>query len=72
MLQISDDILDVYRIAMIPCPFGFSLDSEEGICHCDPLLSQNSLVTDCNINDQTILHPANSWISAHTLKNSHT
>ena len=68
-----DDIIDVYHISMIPCPIGFVLNTAEGICQCDSLLKGSLVsITDCNINDQTILRPANSWISAHTVNNSYT
>ena len=41
-------------------------------CWCDPiLLSHIPSLTHCNIDDQTIPRPANSWISAHTVNNSH-
>ena len=70
---VHDDLADAYHISMIPCPTGFVLDVVEGICLCDPLLQGTVVfITDCNINDQTILRPTNSWISAHTVNNSHT
>ena len=40
-------------------------------CQCDPVLVQYG-ITNCNIDDQTILRPANSWISATTHNNSYT
>ena len=39
-------------------------------CVCYPKLTQYG-VTSCNIDDQTILHPANSWISATPHNNSY-
>ena len=72
-MEYNQQVLDVYHISMIPCPTGFILDVVEGICQCDPLLQGTAVfITDCNINDQTILRPANSWITAHTVNNSHT
>ena len=45
----------------------------EGVCQCDPLLATSVLsVTTCNINDQTVLCPADSWVSARTTNDSHT
>ena len=56
----------------MPCPKGFLLHSE-GYCWCDPILSSYiPSITYCNIDNQTIPRPANSWISAHTVNNSHS
>ena len=57
---------DAFYIRFYPCPAGFS--KINGRCQCDPMLTATSLLSidDCNINDQTILRPANSWISATT------
>ena len=65
----SDDHLNIFSIWQITCPTGFvKIDKR---CQCDPVLVQYG-ITYCNINDQTILRPANSWISATTHNNSHT
>ena len=64
--------IEMYTIVLKPCPKGFSLHSE-GYCQCDNiLLSHIASLTHCNIDDQTIPRPANSWISAHTVNNSHS
>ena len=65
---------DVFRIQIRPCPLGFMLNKIAGICQCDLMLSSCPVsVTTCNINDQTILRPANSWIVGRTNSNdSHT
>ena len=64
--------MEVYTIFQQPCPKGFSLHLEE-YCQCDPILSSYiPSLTHCNIDDQTIPRPANSWISAHTVNNSHS
>ena len=56
---------DAFYIKFYPCPAGFS--KINGRCQCDPMLTATSLsIDDCDINDQTILRPANSWISATT------
>jgi len=53
-------------------PMGFTLQSDKEACYCDPLLNHDKLsITSCNINDRTIRRPANSWISAVTVNNSH-
>ena len=65
----SDDYLNVFYIWQLTCPTGFvKIDKR---CQCDPALVQYG-ITNCNINDQTILRPANSWISATTHSNSYT
>ena len=65
----SDDYLNIFYIRQITCPTGFvKIDKR---CQCDPVLVQYG-ITYCNINDQTILRPANSWISATTHNNSYT
>ena len=64
--------IEMYTILLKPCPQGFSLHSE-GYCQCDIILSSHiPSLTHCNIDDQTIPRPANSWISAHTVNNSHS
>ena len=63
--------VQTYTILLQPCPKGFSLNLE-GYCQCDTiLLSYIPSLTHCNI-DQTIPRLANSWISAHTVNNSHS
>jgi len=53
-----------------PCPKGFSL-YPEGYCHCDPNLSiLVPSITTCDINDQTVPRPANSWIFSYTANNT--
>ena len=55
-----------------PCPIGFSLHPQ-GYCQCDPILSSHiPSLTTCDIDHQTIPRPANTWISAHTINNSHS
>ena len=59
--------LDTFRIKVKPCPLGFVLNQIEGICKCDSTLSSSILsISSCNINDQTILRPANSWVVGKT------
>ena len=65
----TDDYLSTFYIRQITCPIGFV--KVEKRCQCDPVLVQYG-ITNCNINDQTILRPANSWISATTHNNSYT
>ena len=64
--------MQVYTIILQQCPKGFSLNME-GYCQCDIILSSHiPSITYCNIDNQTIPRPANSWISAHTVNNSHS
>ena len=45
------------------CPPVFGLSQLEGYCQCDPILASTRIISvTCNIDDQTILHPGNSWI----------
>ena len=61
-----------YTILLQACPKGFSLHPQ-GYCQCDPILSSYiPSLTTCDINHQTIPRPANTWISAHTINNSHS
>ena len=55
---------------MLPCPAGFV--QQNGICTCDPILDTTLLqITKCDINHQTVLRPAASWLSAVTINDSH-
>ena len=64
----SDEYLNIFYIRQITCPTGFvKIDKR---CQCDPVLVQYG-ITNCNINDQTILRPANSWVSATTQNDSY-
>ena len=70
-LSYSQTDAAVFYVNLLSCPPGFSLNRLEGYCHCDPILTSARIITitGCNINDQTILHPGNSWIhitSSHT------
>ena len=64
---------EMFYVQIKPCPMGFTLQSRRKACYCDPLLNNDKLsITSCDINDETILRPANSWISAVTVNNSHS
>ena len=69
-LEIPPDQIDAYYIDILSCPTGFV--QQNGICVCDPILKAKALsVITCNINHQTILRPAGSWLSAVTINDSH-
>ena len=59
----TDSYLNIFYIRQTTCPIGFV--KKEKRCQCDPVLVQHG-ITNCNINDQTMLRPANSWISVAT------
>ena len=64
---------EMFYVQLKACPVGFTLQSNKKSCYCDPLLNNNILsVVSCNLDDETVLRPANSWISADTINNSHT
>ena len=64
---------EMFYIHVKPCPKGFTRQQEKMACDCDPLLDNNVLsVTSCNLDDETILRPANSWITADTVNYTHT
>ena len=67
---ISTNRIDAYYINILPCPAGFV--QQNGRCICDPILNSALLqITTCDINHQTILRPAGSWLSAITINDSH-
>ena len=54
----GDENIDIYYIKLKPCPEGFvKLD---GTCQCYPFLKK--LGINCEINEQTLIRPANVWI----------
>ena len=62
-LSDNDDKMNIFNIRKLKCPPGFA--EVDKICQCDPVITRFKVVS-CNINDQTILRTANSWISAAT------
>ena len=58
-------INEVFYVLLLPCPFGFTLQS--GVYSCDRILS--SYIDKCYIDHSTIRRPANTWITAHTQTN---
>ena len=49
-----------FYVKLLPCPPGFMFIQIR--CQCDPVLTVNEYVKDCDINDQTVLRSPNSWI----------
>ena len=63
LTDLIEEAYSVFFIPLSPCPVGFVLYSLR--CQCDRvLLSATAInIVGCNPNDQTIMRPANSWIS---------
>ena len=59
--ETSPGILNVYYIHFLPCPPGFMFVSQR--CHCNPVLKYITKSFNCNINNQSVLRPENSWMS---------
>ena len=57
---------EMFYVQFKPCPLGFTYQENRKSCYCDPLLKNNDMIPikSCNLNDETILRPAFSWISA--------
>ena len=59
----SDDSTELFYVHLKSCPLGFSLQKQ---CSLDPVLAsyRGLSITSYNIDDETIVRPANSYISA--------
>ena len=67
-LRTQQDDTEIIYVKLKPCPPGFAL--EHGMCICDPLLkSEPLLVSTCSLDNETILRPENSWITAEHANN---
>ena len=67
------DMPEMFYADIKPCPKGFTQQQDKKACGCDPLLDNNILsITSYDLDDESILRPANSWISAETVNHSHT
>ena len=65
--------ITIFYIKLLKCPMGFSFNVNTEKCECDSLMQSKLLkIINCNINDQTILRPESSWMTAKTYNNSHT
>ena len=63
---------EMFYVQFKPCPLGFTLQENRKSCYCDPVLSKNEVISikSCNLNDETILRPAYSWICAKKVNNT--
>ena len=50
----------IISVTLLDCPLGFSLSPVTGSCVCDHRLDHSNI--ECNINNQSFMRPANSWI----------
>ena len=67
-----NDMPEMFYADIKPCPKGFTFQEQRKSCYCDPLLNSKLLsISSCNIKDETILRPANSWIIAETDQKLH-
>ena len=62
---------EMFYVQVKPCTKGFTFQKQRKVCYCDPLLNNKVLfITSCNLKNETILRPANSWIFAYTDNNT--
>ena len=55
---------EIFYVNLMPCPVGFSLQKSKKGCYCDEALNTEVIkINSCNLEDETIQRPANSWIS---------
>ena len=67
------EYVTIFYIQLLRCPMGFAIDVKTEKCECDLSMQSKVLTIQyCNINDQTILRPANSWLTAETYNDSST
>ena len=67
-----DRIPEMFYVKLKKCPKGFTLQDSYRACYCDPLLKNSQLsITKCNLDDETVTRPANSWILASTVEDKH-
>ena len=57
---------EMFYVQFKPCPLGFTYQENRKSCYCDRVLNKNEAVSikSCNLNDETILRPAHSWVFA--------
>ena len=55
--------LCTFRVNISQCPIGFSLDTSNGICICDPKLEEKLEGIECRISDESFKLPPLSWMS---------
>ena len=69
----TDGKPEIFYVDLKACPVGFSLQHDRKTCDCDPILNTEHMsILSCNLDDATVLRPANSWISADSINSSYT
>jgi len=67
-----DRIPEMFYVHFKSCPKGFTLQEDKKACSCDPILQYSPIsITSCYLDDEAVLRPANSWISATTTNDLH-
>jgi len=68
----SPCLYEIYKaiyVKILPCPVGFTL--QDGVCYCDPYLSNSDVHIDtCYIDESAIIRPADTWITAYNHSNN--
>ena len=57
---LTDGLVIKISLNVLPCPAGFSLNSSQKICDCEPRLQQYSIR--CNITHKTLTREGNFWV----------
>ena len=63
VLPVSDNV-NLFTVRQYKCPTGFT--KTDGICQCYSKFKKIG-ITQCDINDQTVVRPSNSWIATSTI-----
>ena len=50
------------NVSILPCPPGFSISPESGICDCSPVLVNSAIEVACNITTNVLVREGDSWI----------
>ena len=58
-----ENVICVFKVNLSQCPIGFSLDTSNGICACDPKLEEKLKGIECRISDKSFKLPPLSWMS---------
>jgi len=66
VLPVSDNV-NLFTVRQYKCPTGFT--KTNGICQCYSKFKKIG-ITQCDINDQTVVRPSNSWIATSIKNNS--
>ena len=59
--EVKFSMLSVYYVKILPCPPGFTFIDQK--CQCHPALQYVTPYPICNIDNQSVYRPANSWLA---------